>query len=653
MKTKFLQNFILLFSIFLFLSSDFLKAQGDSAPGPTIQSKVPVNSVITDPPIYIPPDASKTSTANTVRTYGPGFDVTLMPAVEFACGIIEGYISSGVGIKVLFNSQNLGENGSYAETEVPIVRANMHLEPDFPAENPSYQLNTWYVAAAANNMWGVDKYTQGANVYAIEININTHYMSSFYLPTDGGVGPNQVDLATLIIHEMIHGLGMIVGLTESGGFYTWKWGTQEYPLAYSRYIKNVTTGDFIPNMTEFSQSFNDFLQSDDLIFEGILYSNANPKIYAPNPYEEGSSIQHFDELSFLPTPPAAIPEESLMTPIVNKGVAIHQVGPITTNLLKELGWDDLFGTVTGIEDYFEIMGVNCASSPATKLTPTNTYKMTSCYEDYEPSNTPPSNYSWNLEVFYRDESNNFNSYTLVTGDVSDMNIDYTYDMYVPDLFPWGNDNIWLRNMDGTVKAKLSLSAWGGFYAEKEMKIVYPPSIPETEITIHNCQGITLDFYSMGASSYIIHYSTTPGEPYENVVNIEEGNHSYTFSGLSKFNDYYFRVEAINSDGQSTWGPQITKNSCCSIEVDVFPNPTMIELQIRTELEEDDLLTPDDYINIEEVNVYKVTDPSLNVNVEGGEVQEVNVPVHNLPTGTYIIETKSSQCGTKTTQIIKQ
>jgi len=201
--------------------------------------------------------------------------------------------------------------------------------------------------------------------------------------------------------------------------------------------------------------------------------------------------------------------------------------------------------------------------------PTNTYYFKVCYTDCEPYNAPPDYYDWNLELYYIDYLNNIKLLKLHTSDYyndqKENPNDYWYNMYISSLPVSTTGNIWLRNIDCTIKAKLSVSASSSdgqhFFTEMDIKIIFRPSAPTTEIISRKCTDAIVKFHSQGAVNYIIHYTTTPGAPYEHVVNVPNGIYSYTFSELSRSSDYYFIVEAINAYGQKTRGSQIKKNSC--------------------------------------------------------------------------------------------
>ncbi len=79
----------------------------------------------------------------------------------------------------------------------------------------------------------------------------------------------------------------------------------------------------------------------------------------------------------------------------------------------------------------------------------------------------------------------------------------------------------------------------------------------------------------------------------------------------------------------------------------------MELHVGTKLESDDSSAGSGDIHIEGVTIYSAIDPNVSRTISGVDTQEVRVPVNDLPSGVYVIETRSSECGTKTTQFLKQ
>jgi hypothetical protein len=79
-----------------------------------------------------------------------------------------------------------------------------------------------------------------------------------------------------------------------------------------------------------------------LTSNGLFYNSplavsglgSRPKIYAPNPFNSGSSIAHLDE-TFFSTPGDA---NKLMTPQIAAQEVIHSPGSILKNIFSDMGW---------------------------------------------------------------------------------------------------------------------------------------------------------------------------------------------------------------------------------------------------------------------------------------------------------------------------
>ena len=78
------------------------------------------------------------------------------------------------------------------------------------------------------------------------------------------------------------------------------------------------------------------LTSNSIWFYGSNAMAANGgspvKIYAPSTWLDGSSYSHLDNTTFGGT------VNKLMVYAISSGVSIHDPGPVTKGLLKDLGW---------------------------------------------------------------------------------------------------------------------------------------------------------------------------------------------------------------------------------------------------------------------------------------------------------------------------
>ena len=211
------------------------------------------------------------------------------------------------------------------------------------------QPDTWYVDALADAIAGEDLNADEPG----EPDIVAQFSSTFnwYYGTDLNPAPDQFDFASVVLHEMGHGLGFTGGaaVDENGvGFIR----IQDFPLVYNDFVVN---GDETPILSfeDPSEALGDQLTSEDLFMAGenavkafaktvaplaSLKAEAAmlalPELYAPSEWSQGSSYSHWDEEAF---PAGEV--NSLMTPFLGFAEAIHNVGPITKGLFADMGWE--------------------------------------------------------------------------------------------------------------------------------------------------------------------------------------------------------------------------------------------------------------------------------------------------------------------------
>lgn len=173
-------------------------------------------------------------------------------------------------------------------------------------------------------------------------------LGSWYLGTDGQTPFGQFDFVTVVLHELGHGLGFFGTMNVDGGQGEWGLGSG-FPMAFDRLAENgagqqLIDTDIFPNP---SSTLAQQLQSDNLFFTGFSAIEANggarPPLYAPNPWESGSSFAHLDDSSF---PSGDI--NSLMTPAFGTAEAIHAPGPIVLGIFDDIGWEVSTGGQVGI-----------------------------------------------------------------------------------------------------------------------------------------------------------------------------------------------------------------------------------------------------------------------------------------------------------------
>jgi len=174
----------------------------------------------------------------------------------------------------------------------------------------------------------------GNGDYDILANFNSDY-DDWYFGTDGSTPFSQTDFMTAVLHELGHGLGFI----------GWAWvengqggvGNDGQVAVYDLFTEDSSGNVLIDSYENPSTSLASVLQGGHLYWGGENAVAANngsrPRLYAPSQWDEGSSYSHLDENTY----PAGNPN-SLMTPALGWGSAIHDPGAITLCLFQDIGW---------------------------------------------------------------------------------------------------------------------------------------------------------------------------------------------------------------------------------------------------------------------------------------------------------------------------
>jgi len=190
--------------------------------------------------------------------------------------------------------------------------------------------STWYALAMANQFAGSDLAPGLPDIIAqFNSSVDNSIVlggKDFYYGTDGNAG-GDVDFYSVVLHELCHGLGFVEGVNEDGSF------SSGFPVIYDRFLaKGASAGaDLLTSMNQTQRS--SALVSNSLFFGGDSTRTAgggsNAKLYAPNPYETGSSVSHLDESTYSG-------DNELMTP-VSSGVT-HSIGPLVSGIFQDMGW---------------------------------------------------------------------------------------------------------------------------------------------------------------------------------------------------------------------------------------------------------------------------------------------------------------------------
>lgn len=204
--------------------------------------------------------------------------------------------------------------------------------------------NTAYPIALANTLCGAD---QNGETPEISASANSTVDWDFCTTDCAWADPNKTDFVSTMVHELLHGLGWVDNILDNGFFD----GT---PNIFSRFLAcNGTTdgvctdGQLLTDLAE-GQTLAAALTvgSGKLSFVGPNAKAAfagefdgagsvqGPFVYAPNPYQQGSSISHWDD-------DHATNAGRIMNAATDTGPSSRAVDAITLMSLKDLGWSVL------------------------------------------------------------------------------------------------------------------------------------------------------------------------------------------------------------------------------------------------------------------------------------------------------------------------
>ncbi len=147
--------------------------------------------------------------------------------------------------------------------------------------------------------------------------------------TSTNLAGNQFDFVTVILHELLHGLGFAASASSNSLL-----PFRSLPNAYSSALENRVGENLVASFNDPSNELSSQLRSNSLFIRTPTFNNSNdlPRIYAPPTYSAGSSISHLDEVTYRNTP------HSLMKPSIGTGAIVHDPGDITLNIMYDIGW---------------------------------------------------------------------------------------------------------------------------------------------------------------------------------------------------------------------------------------------------------------------------------------------------------------------------
>lgn len=183
----------------------------------------------------------------------------------------------------------------------------------------------WYPSALANALAGRDLDLQNSEIV---LRLNSAIL--WYTGSDGRPDKQSYDLASVVLHEIGHGLGFLSNAEYDRFFGT---GYMFQPTPYDAYVQlpdGRTFLDFCSRSLDLGKAM-----TGDLYWSGEQGTSANnnikPKLYSPVSFLEGSSITHLDEKLFRQSS-----TDALMTPNLEPGESFREIGPIALGMIEDM-----------------------------------------------------------------------------------------------------------------------------------------------------------------------------------------------------------------------------------------------------------------------------------------------------------------------------
>ena len=206
----------------------------------------------------------------------------------------------------------------------------------------------WYAQALANKFAGTDLDLAPDIIARFNINLGQTGClpgTFFYLGLDNNHGSN-VDLYTVILHELAHGLGFQTFTDGSTGEFL-----DGLPSIWDDFIFDNTINKTWTEMTPGERSTS-ATNSSHLVWNGALVTSTVPlvlqpsgggsfigadaqgraRLYAPGTFQLGASVSHYD---------LVLSPNQLMEPSINADLSHEVTAPndLTFALFRDIGWD--------------------------------------------------------------------------------------------------------------------------------------------------------------------------------------------------------------------------------------------------------------------------------------------------------------------------
>lgn len=189
--------------------------------------------------------------------------------------------------------------------------------------------DVWYPSALANAISGKSINEQNTDIILrINKNINWDF---------GNSGSGLYDLLSVVLHEIAHGIGFVSSF-EANGTSKVKWGIQNIPFIYDKYLVDTKNQELVNNRfyTNDSEELHKLVTGGQVYFkiDKGEYSNTYPLLHTPSPFSAGGSLSHIsnNQSNYRDG------RDRLMLPGLSADRKFHYPGNGILAILYQMGW---------------------------------------------------------------------------------------------------------------------------------------------------------------------------------------------------------------------------------------------------------------------------------------------------------------------------
>ena len=253
------------------------------------------------------------------------FPEEAIPPFEFIVEVLEDLFPSDIPINVAAQFSDQVGAGTLASAGSTGFCRNFdnQIEP-----------NAWYPISLAEKITGIELNNPEDPSFPFDIIVTINAQQDWYFDFNNpqGIG-DQFDFVTIVMHEILHGLGMTSGTDVASNLGIIE--SQGASFVYDLFLETSALVNLSQSFDNNSLELGSALRSEDVFF-GSNWFKINtpddiPRIFAPPVWNQGSSISHIDEGTYNNTPNA------LMTPTARPGEIIQDPG-LVMDMMYDMGW---------------------------------------------------------------------------------------------------------------------------------------------------------------------------------------------------------------------------------------------------------------------------------------------------------------------------